>query len=83
MAKLMHVSGKVSDMFNFTLVDTSTDKYIVPEYDGYVPTDAGVGGGDYIHFTVDVETGQIIGWKNPLLSEDFKEEVGIKDDESE
>ncbi len=32
------------------------------EKDGYVAKVSGVGGGDYYDFTVDNETGRIIGW---------------------
>lgn len=31
------------------------------DYDGYVPTDVGIGGGDYIRFEYCLECGQIQG----------------------
>ena len=33
------------------------------EKNGYVPRGLGIGGGDYINFTVDTNTGKIEGWR--------------------
>jgi len=33
------------------------------EYEGYVPSGIGLGGGDYVKFEVDTETGQIQNWQ--------------------
>lgn len=63
---VMFVNAKVGDMLNLTVGDI--------EYAGYVPK-CTLGHGDYIRFAVDVETGQIIGWKNPLEDIQFIEHV--------
>ena len=60
------ITGKVSDCFNMQVVGTDQ------EYDGYVP-DCGLGGGDYIEFVVDNETGQILNWK-PINPEVFSKD---------
>jgi hypothetical protein len=31
-------------------------------YEGDVPSNLGIGSGDYIDFDLDLETGQIVGW---------------------
>ena len=59
---ILHISGKVSDMFGMTTDDGSID------YDGYVPHGIEIGGGDYINISIDMDTGKIVGWK-PLTLE--------------
>lgn len=39
----------------------------------YVPRNIGLGGGDYVEFTVDIATGQIIGWDAERVQEALKE----------
>ena len=39
------------------------DDGLTVENDGYVPSDLGIGGGDYVDITIDTKTGQIEGWK--------------------
>ena len=56
---IIRFGGKVSDMFWLRAGDI--------EYEGYVPSDIGIGGGDYIEISVDAETGQILNW-NPLMN---------------
>lgn len=48
------------------------------ERDGYVPKGLGIGSGDYISIEIDLETGQIVGWKEPtaeVLDEVFNTEI--------
>lgn len=59
MAKILSVSAKCSDL---SIVRFPSGK----ESNGYVPEGIGIGGGDYIEFDVDVETGQIIGWNQDI-----------------
>ena len=86
MAKIMHINSKCSDCFSMSISDTKSGDYIVDDYDGYVPPGSGVGSGDYVELDIDVETGQILNWANPLTNGDFiehMEEHGfeiIKDD---
>ena len=60
---IMTISGKVSDMFSL-----STENV---DYDGYVPYDLGIGGGDYIRLRIEMDTGQIVDWDS-LTEEDIK-----------
>lgn len=70
----LHVSGKVSD--RFSCYGEGID------YDGYVPACLGIGSGDYIEFTFDTVTGQILGLK--VDDSEILEMLGKNDeDESE
>ena len=42
------------------------------EYDGFVPRNLGIGGGDYINLQIDTNNGQIQDWK-PLSDEEVEE----------
>jgi hypothetical protein len=65
----MTIGGKVSDMFWLLAENTN--------YNGYVPSDIGVGGGDCVEFVVDIETGQIKNWK-PLTVADIQSAIDTK-----
>jgi hypothetical protein len=52
--EIISFGGKVSDMF--------WAKLSGKEIDGYVPSDCGIGGGDYLEMTVDLSTGKIQNW---------------------
>jgi len=52
-SRIAEVGGKVSDMFNAYIGDK--------EYDGYVPSDLGIGSGDYIDFDYCMDCGHIVG----------------------
>lgn len=57
--RLINISAKCSDLCLIEIGDT--------EYDGYVPRDIGIGGGDYVRMTYCLECGQIHGdWPMPL-----------------
>ncbi len=64
-AKTLKVCGKTSDCCCVTLVDQ--DGQELKYHDGYVPKGLGIGGGDYIEFDVDLDTGQILNWKKPTV----------------
>lgn len=49
-----------------------SDMFYSGDYDGYVPDNLGIGGGDYIDIEVDVETGRIIGWNTEAVKEFMK-----------
>ena len=51
--RIMSISGKTSDCFGAN--------YLGKEYDGYVLSDVGIGGGDYIELLYCVQCGQIQG----------------------
>ena len=59
-AKTLSITAKCSDCFGGSLVDQYGNR--VHDYDGYVPSDLGIGCGDYIEFDVDLKTGQILNW---------------------
>lgn len=44
----------------------------VGEKDGYVPYGFMIGGGDYVNFSLDLETGKIVGFK-PMTDEQAKD----------
>lgn len=62
-AKTLHICAKPSDAGFYVLQDENGLE--LHEVDGYVPGCFGIGGGDYIEFTLDLETGKIVGWKKP------------------
>lgn len=78
--RIIRVNAKCSDLCWMAL--DQADGKRVGEYNGYVPsffpnptTDHY---GDYIELNIDVDTGQIIGWKKPTeaqLKAMFKAEV--------
>ncbi len=64
------VNAKCGDMFNMTIHDNNGNEILFKE--GSVPSKLNIGGGDYIHFDIDNETGKIIGWV-PLTDEEIQE----------
>ena len=60
--RILRVSAKCSDL---CCVSYEKDGKTVKETDGYVPSNVGIGGGDYVEFDLDLDTGQIIDWKVP------------------
>ena len=56
----LYISAKCSDLF-FGEITNDEDK-VIKEYDGYVPEELGIGGGNYVEFEVDLKTGQILNW---------------------
>lgn len=59
--KVLSFTAKCSDLFSGQITDE--DFNTIKEYDGYVPKDLGIGGGDYLEMEIDLQTGQIINWK--------------------
>jgi len=56
--RIADVGAKCSDLFNAT--------FQTKDYDGYVPSDMGIGGGDYLDFSYCLDCGQIQGeWPLP------------------
>ena len=51
--RLLTIGGKVSDMFNAS--------FKTADYEGYVPHDLGVGGGDYIEVEICLDCGKVQG----------------------
>ena len=63
--RILQVSGKCSDRFGAT--------YKNKDYDGYVTSEVGIGGGDYVEFKYCLECGTIQN-KFPVQDPDFFEE---------
>ena len=74
MLKTIYISGKCSDLFYMEGRDEDGNTIKKFEHDGYVPSDLGFGGGDYVEMEIDITTGQIVGWK-PLDEESILEEL--------
>ncbi len=70
--RLLSVSGKTSDMFNAEFKNA--------RYEGYVPQDLGVGGGDYIEIEFCLDCGKVQGI---LKAEDPEFYTEAEDDEDE
>ena len=66
-AKTIKICGKVSDMFNASILDQ--DRQRICEYEGYVPGGFGIGSDDYIEFELDLETGQILNYHKPSVDD--------------
>ena len=62
--RIICVGAKVSDRFSASIGDR--------EYDGYVPSDLGIGGGDYLDVDYCADCGQIQG-KFPLPPTELEE----------
>ena len=63
--RVASVMGKCSDLFNAQLDEK--------EYEGYVPHDMGIGGGDEVQFDYCLDCGQIQG-NFPVNPECFQDE---------
>ena len=68
------ISAKCSDVFDMSLHNDTGSQH-GEDYDGYVPSGIGVGGGDYLELEIDIETGKIRGWK-PLTVSQVLEAMG-------
>jgi hypothetical protein len=64
--KTIRICAKCSDMFSASLNDGKTIK----QYEGYVPDFFPEEHyGDYIEFTIDIETGKILNWRKPTKAD--------------
>lgn len=68
--EIVYINSKVSDRF-FCAIDDF-------DFDGYVPKDIGIGGGDYLEFEIEISTGKIIGWDKDKFLEWIKTSRDIK-----
>ena len=62
------ISAKCSDLCFASFTD---DNGKTIEHDGYVPSDIGIGGNDYVELEIDTKRGRILGWK-PLTDAEVK-----------
>lgn len=70
-SRIVEIGGKCSDMCWVSIGDRS--------YDGYVPDDLGVGGGDYLNITYCLDCGYLQGaW--PLSKSQLEEAIHCPDE---
>lgn len=65
-AKYLAFQAHCRDCFVGTLL--TKDEEPIAEHIGYVPGNLGIGGGDEVTLTIDLETGQIVDWKPVYIS---------------
>lgn len=76
----LSIDAKCSDRFSASLYDN--DGNFLGDYSDYVPLGLGIGGGDYLQMTINLETGQIENW-NPTDDEEVKQILRIYDEDEE
>ena len=65
--RTISISAKCSDLFNANLI---VDGRQVGRYDGYVPEFMpGEHYGDYVTLEIDIDTGKILNWRKPTVSQ--------------
>lgn len=61
--RVLKINAKCGDMCSVTLLrQVGNGHYREGPFEGYMPRDLKLGGGDYISLEIDVSTGKIIGW---------------------
>jgi len=78
-AKTISFTAKCSDLFDLVIADGDE---VVAEHDGYVPSGLGIGGGDYVELTINLETGFVVGWKS-ITIDDAIATIPSEDDEDD
>lgn len=77
----LSINAKCSDCFSASLYDN--DGNFLGDYSDYVPRGLGIGGGDYVQMTINLDNGQIEHW-NPVDDEEVKQTLRIyNEDERE
>jgi len=71
-AKYLELQAHCSDCFFGVLFDANKNE--LDNTNGYVPGGLGIGGGDDVSLTIDLETGQIVNWVPIHISSFDKEE---------
>jgi len=69
--KIISISAKCSDGFYMSVNDMNNQH--IASYSGYVPSfmpERG-GYGDYVQLDIDIETGRILNWTNPIGDDKF------------
>jgi len=70
--RTLKITAKCADRCWIEFNDTEAD--ISTERGGYVPRHIGIGGGDNVVLTIDIDTGKIIGWE-PIDTDDILESL--------
>ncbi len=74
--RTIYISAKCSDLFSLWVKDENNQQ--IGSHNGYVPKFLPGVGGDYFQMEIDIETGQILKWKNPMGDSKFT--TLLKDD---
>jgi len=81
--KTISISAHCSDKFDMSVMDRNGK--CIADYDGYVPSFMPNGGGygDAVEMNIEIETGRILNWTNPIGDSEFNEilEGGDEDDD--
>lgn len=64
-SRIASISAKCSDCFSM--------RYQLEDYNGYVPDNIGIGGGDYVEFNYCLECGVIQGSQFPTAEPDLED----------
>jgi len=60
--RTFEITAKCADRCWVIFKDTESN--ILIDRGGYVPHGIGIGGGDNVILTIDIDTGKIVGWKS-------------------
>lgn len=73
---ILHICAKCNDCCSLSLEDK---KQPLAESNDYVPDYMGIGGGDYIILSIELETGKLVDWKtiDPEVLESYIEKNKI------
>lgn len=77
--KFVTLSAWARDLHTLSFADR--DNYELHEVQGYMPSGLSLGRGDETTFTVDVETGTIVGWNKEKFLETYRKLRGVDEDE--
>jgi hypothetical protein len=73
--RTLKITAKCTDRCWVEFQDTESE--IGKERSGYVPRNIGIGGGDNVELTINIDTGKIIGWQ-PIDTDDIIESLETK-----
>jgi hypothetical protein len=79
-AKHMAIFAKTRDCANVRVTDTDGQDILHVDGD-YVPYGLGIGGGDYLELTIDIETGMVVGWDAEKVKKELDERQLLAADE--
>jgi hypothetical protein len=75
--KTILISAHCADRSNFIAKDAN-GRFLLDTDPDYVKAGLGFGKGDYVEIEVNIETGQVVGWKKPT-EDDMMDAFGGKD----
>jgi hypothetical protein len=66
--RTLTILAKCNDACSLELYDSESGTF--NKHNGYVPRGLGIGGGDYIKLTIDIDTGVVLNWE-PFDNDDI------------